>query len=165
VSPDRRTYRHRDGQILIVLGLWAIVFPFCLGVYWPEEALTALIIFGPLGPFLYLFGLAAAVTVTPQQVIVSNIFLRRRIARSLLVPPVPDGTFLQLANDKLVDVTAFSTAINKQTKGEAIRWLRSTLDEIRPQHDDGHHDLRPRLFHIAIAVAVPVVWLYGYHRY
>ncbi|BBH70561.1 hypothetical protein ACTI_72460 [Actinoplanes sp. OR16] len=161
MSPERRTYRRHDGQLMVVIAIWAAGLIFCLAT--AGRPALALTIIGPVGPLLYVGGLTASVTVTPSEVLVNNIFVRRRIARSLLVPPVPDDSFLRLPGDRLVDVTALSSAIERRTDGHAVRWLRSAFAEVPALPDDGRRTLRPRLENIAIAVAAVGTWLWDWN--
>ena len=148
---------------MIVIGIWAVCLAFCLWAYWPEGIGSALAIIGPVGPLLYVWGMTARVTVTASAVIVDNIFVRRRIARSLLVPPVPDGSFLRLPGNRLADITALSSALERSTDGFGVRWMRTALAEIPPLPDDGVRSLRPRVSNIVIVTAALAVWFQEWH--
>lgn len=139
--------------MLIVLGLWVAVMVFVIWLGWPDDVLRALMILGPIGPLLYVFGASTSVAVTPREVVVSNVFHRWRIARDLIVYPNPDkpnDTFIDVTGHEPVDVSALQTAIERRTVVEALRWFRAAMAEVVPLGGDGRRRLRVRWINVLV---------------
>ncbi|MEU4561220.1 hypothetical protein AB0F72_22785 [Actinoplanes sp. NPDC023936] len=159
MSRERRVYRRREGQVLILLGLWVVVMAVVLALDRPGETMLAVTIVGPVGPILYLFGPSVSVVVTPYEVVVNNTFHRWRIARSLLGAAELDDTFLDPRGHGPVDVAALQTAFDRRAIAAGVRWFRAAVTEVGALPDDGRRRLRVRWVNVAVLALAIGGWV------
>ncbi|WP_245674049.1 hypothetical protein [Actinoplanes rectilineatus] len=164
VSHTRRVYRRRDGQVLILLGLWAVVMVGVLWLEWPGETMLAISIIGPVGLILFLFGPAVSVVVTPAEVVVNNTFHRWRIARSIATfpdPESPNDSFIAVQGHPAVDMAALQSFFHRRADRDALRWLAGALEQVGRLPDDGRRRLGVHWVNLAIAAAAIGLWIWS----
>lgn len=161
MSTYRRVYRQRDWQAWAIIGLLLALIPVVFWAGGPEDSswpFTAGAFALALAGFavgVHLAGPSTSVVVTPEAMVIRNIFTVQRIARSLL--PGPDEI------DTTFDIDAFHTTFDHSPMRAGHRWLAEALRDVGPLPDDGRRTRRPRWVNIILAVAI-VGYYVGIYR-